>query len=242
LKNGMITHDEGIEINGKDWSKKGWGDAVITRVSTTNKPVDLKLALENSDNIYFAMKAVEMGSDKFIKGMKDLGFNEKLPIKYPIQKSQISNDDKIDEILLANTSYGQGQIEMSALHLAFAYTPFLNEGNMIQPSFLKEDKQGEIWEADLLSKKDAKKMKDYLQSVVENGTASNAKDKDLTISGKTGTAELKASKDTEGDQNGWFVGYPTDDENILIAMMIEDVENDGGSNYVAGKVKKVLKK
>src|SRR5699024_509064 len=126
--------------------------------------------------------------------MKDLSFNEKLTIKYPIQKSQISNDDKMDEIILANTSYGQGQIEMSALHLAFAYTPFLNEGNMIQPSFLKEDKQGEIWEADLLSKKDAKKMKDYLQSVVENGTASNARDKDLTISGKTGTAELRLQK------------------------------------------------
>src|SRR5699024_2019405 len=146
LKNGSITHDEGIEISGQEWSKKGWGDVVVTRVSTTDKPVDLKLALTNSDNIYFAMKAVEMGSDDYIDGMKAFGFDDKLPVKYPIKKSQISNDGKMDEILLANTSYGQGQVEMSALHLAFAYTPFLNDGNMIQPSFLEKDKTGEIWE------------------------------------------------------------------------------------------------
>src|SRR5699024_823442 len=117
-----------IDINGLTWSKKGWGEVEVTRVSTTSVPVDLKLALTKSDNIYFAMKAVEMGSDAFIKEMKAFGFEEKLPLEYPITASQISNDGTLGEILLAHTSYGQGQIEVSALHLALAYTPFLNDG------------------------------------------------------------------------------------------------------------------
>src|SRR5699024_6041400 len=42
LKNGTITHDEGIEINGLTWGKESWGDVKVTRVSATGIPVDLK--------------------------------------------------------------------------------------------------------------------------------------------------------------------------------------------------------
>lgn len=241
LKNGTITHDKGIDINGLTWSKKGWGEVEVTRVSTTSVPVDLKLALTKSDNIYFAMKAVEMGSDAFIKGMKAFGFEEKLPLEYPITASQISNDGTLGEILLAHTSYGQGQIEVSALHLALAYTPFLNDGNMMKPSLLKEESKGEIWKKDLISKEDATRLKEDLRAVVESGTGGSAKDADLAISGKTGTAELKKSKDSQGHQNGWFVGYPTEDEDIIIAMMVEKSEDIGTSAYAAGKVKDLLK-
>lgn len=241
LKNGTIKPDEGIPINGLTWGKKGWGDVTVTRVSTTEKPVTLEDALKKSDNIYFAMQAVDMGSDKYIKGMKEFGLEEKLPVEFPISTSQISNDGKLDEILLANTSYGQGQIEMSSLHLAIAYTPFMNDGNMTKPNLLDTEKKSEIWKKDLLSKEDANRINDNLAAVVAEGTGKAAKDKDFAISGKTGTAELKASKDSKGHQNGWFVGYPTDDPDILVAMMMEKVENDGGSSYVAGKVKDILK-
>lgn len=240
LKNGTIKPDEGISINGLTWGKKGWGDVTVTRVSTTERPVTLEDALTKSDNIYFAMQAVKMGSDKYIKGMKDFGMEEKIPLKFPISTSHISNDGKLDEILLANTSYGQGQIEMSALHLAMTYTPFINEGDMLEPNLFEQDKKSKVWRKDLLSKEDADRINDDLAAVVAEGTGKAAKDDDLAISGKTGTAELKLSKGTRGKQNGWFVGYPTDNPDILIAMMMEQVENDGGSSYVAEKVKNIL--
>lgn len=241
LENGTITHDEEIDIDGLTWSKDSWDNAQVKRVSTTEEPVDLKLALTNSDNIYFAMKAVDMGSEKFIEGLKKFGFTDKLPFPYPVKSSQIANEDDMDEILLANTSYGQGQVEMSALHLALAYTPFINEGDMIQPAFLEDEKTGESWKEELISKDDADKVNEYLAAVVEEGTASKAKDDDLAISGKTGTAELKSSKDETGDENGWFVGYPTKKEDVLIAMLVENVEDKGGSGYTAEKVKNILK-
>src|SRR5699024_6171402 len=73
LDNGSITHDEEIEIDGLTWSKDSWENGQVKRVSTTEKPVDLKLAFTNSDNIYFAMKAIDMGADNFIKGLKKFG-------------------------------------------------------------------------------------------------------------------------------------------------------------------------
>src|SRR5699024_12740891 len=111
LANDTINFTDRVEINGLTWGKEEWSDVKVTRVSTSDKPVTVEDALTRSDNIYFAMKAVDMGNEKFIKGMQDVGFEEKIPFQMPIEKSQISNDGKLDEILLANSGYGQGEIE-----------------------------------------------------------------------------------------------------------------------------------
>ncbi|MDY0393251.1 penicillin-binding protein 2 [Virgibacillus halophilus] len=212
LKNGTIKPDEGLTINGLEWSNgKGWGDYKVHRVSGTNSPVDLNDALNRSDNIYFAMQAVKMGSDKFVKGLHHFGLGEKFPFEYPIKKSQISNNGQLDnEVLLANTSYGQGEAQFSALHLATAYTTFLNNGDMLKPLLLASDKKKQVWKKGLLTKEQAEEIQKDLRDVVVKGTGTKAKRKDFPISGKTGTAELKASKeDKSGDENGWFIGYPT---------------------------------
>lgn len=242
LNNGTIKPNEGITINGLTWGKDSWGEFKVKRVSTTTKPVDLQVALTKSDNIYFAMKAVEMGEDKFIEGLKQFGMGEELPMPYPFPVSQISNSEKLnDEVLLANTSYGQGEIELSSLHLALAYTAFLNEGNVLKPSFLVDDPKSDVWFENVMSKEDAELIKDYLRDVVTDGTAKVVNNDKVAISGKTGTAELKLSHDSKGHENGWFVGYPTDDQDILIAMMMESVENVGSSSFVAKKVGEVIK-
>lgn len=241
LKNGTIKPNDALTINGLTWGKKNWGNYKIRRVSDSGKPVDLKDALNRSDNIYFAMQAVKMGEKSFTNGLEQFGFTEKIPFQYPISQSSISNDGTLkDEVLLANTSYGQGEIEVTPLHMALMYTPFLNKGNLIKPTLLLEDKTGQIWQKDLLDEDDAELMKDILRSVVTNGTAKIANVDELKISGKTGTAELKLTSNSKGSENGWFVGYPTDTEDILIAMMMEKVEHSGASSFVAKKVTDIL--
>lgn len=240
LKDGTLDPDEGIEINGLTWDN-GWDDYQIRRVSTSNKPVDLADALMRSDNIYFAMQAINMGVEAYSDGLIDFGFEEPFPFPYPFTSSSMSASGEIDnEVLLANSSYGQGELEMSALHLAIAYTPFLNEGNMLQPTLLTSEETGDVWKEELLSKEDAVLVQDILHKVVTDGTATKAKRDELEISGKTGTAELKVSLDSTGHNNGWFVGYPTEDQDVLIAMMIEEVEDLGSSGFVAEIVSNLL--
>jgi penicillin-binding protein len=61
------------------------------------------------------------------------------------------------------------------------------------------------------------------------------------LAGKTGTAELKKNlEDKNAEENGWFVAFNTDNPRLLVAMVIEDVKNRGGSHYVVPKVKKVM--
>lgn len=240
LENGTITHDEQINIEGLTWKKKNWKDYHITRVSTTN-PVDLENAIVKSDNIYFAMKSIDIGDEKLLKGLKQFGFDEAIPLDYPFTTSQISNSGNLkDEVLRANTGYGQGEIEVNVLHMALMYTPFVNDGNMVKPVLLKSETIGETWKANLISDKDQTQMKQYLRKVITEGTATGIKDYDVAIAGKTGTVELKLSKESRGHENGWFVGFTYDDEDILIAMLMEEVENRGTSGFVAKNVAEVL--
>ena len=62
---------------------------------------------------------------------------------------------------------------------------------------------------------------------------------DILLAGKTGTAEIKASKDdTSGTELGWFAIFTAEDtveHPILIISMVEDVKGRGGSGYVVKK-------
>lgn len=241
LKNGSLNPDEGVAINGLTWGKEGWGNYKVRRVSSSYGPVDLDDALVRSDNIYFAMKAVDMGIDKYTEGLKAFGFEEDIPFIYPFRQSTISSTGELEsEVDLANTSYGQAQVEMSSLHIALAYSPILNDGNMVKPTLLKSEETGEIWKKDLLSKEHTEYLQNSLRRVVTNGTAKRANREGFAVSGKTGTAELKSGSNSAGHENGWFVGYPTEEQDLIIALMIEHAEHIGTSSLAASTVADIL--
>ncbi|WP_186580775.1 penicillin-binding transpeptidase domain-containing protein [Aquibacillus kalidii] len=243
LKNGSIKPNEGIEIEGLTWKVDGYS---VRRVSESNGPVDLTDALIRSDNIYFAKQAVEMGGETLAKGLKDFGFNEEFPFTYPLEQSTLSSSGELDrKTLLADTGYGQGEMQMNILHLAVSYTPFLNDGSMIKPTLEITEETSQVWKDDLISSENIAVIKDALRKVVTDpkGTGRGANISGIEISGKTGTAELKASQDEEnGQENGWFVSYPSQ-EDILISMMVEHVEDKPhGSAYVVEKMADIYEK
>ncbi|SHF89744.1 penicillin-binding transpeptidase domain-containing protein [Ornithinibacillus halophilus] len=244
LDNGTFTPEDTVEIEGLRWSPndEDWGDYKIARVSESNGPVDIRDALIRSDNIYFAMQALNMGSNALVSGLELYGFGDSLPFTYPISSSTISSSGAIeDPILLANTSYGQGEMQVSPLHLATMYSTFINSGNMVRPILLANDEHNQFLQEGLISNDQAEFIQEILQEVVEQGSVGRVVETDFPISGKTGTAELKLTIDQEdGKENGWFVGYPSDDQDILIAMMMEEVQDIGASLYVAEKVGEIL--
>ncbi|WP_313886488.1 penicillin-binding transpeptidase domain-containing protein [Bacillus sp. SD088] len=239
LKDGTITWDEKLTINGKGWKKdKSWGKYEVKRVSDPGIPIDLDKALIYSDNIYFAQKAIELGQDKFEAGLKNFGFAEDMPYLYPMHQStygEIGTD-----ISLADSSYGQGQIELTVLHLATMYSTFTNKGNMVKPILEAKEKKGEIWKKDLLTEEQAKQLTASLRKVVDdpNGTARGAKIEGYPLAGKTGTAEYeKAEQGVEGKENGWFVAYNPEKPDLIIALMVQE----GGSAGAIDHVKNIFK-
>lgn len=242
LEEGAIEPNEQITIEGKSWqADSSWGDYKVNRVSQKKSAVDLKDAFVYSDNIYFAKKALEIGSENYLKRAEDFGFAEAFPFDYPFPSSQIANNNEIDsEILLADTAYGQGEVLMTSLHLASIYSSLVNEGNMMKP--ILKDEASEIWKEELYSKDHREVLLADLVAVIENkeGTGNAAKIKGIKLAGKTGTAEFKQSQSESGKENGWFVAMDVEDPEIVLALMIENVEEKGGSQYPLKKVRNVL--
>ncbi|MBP1157324.1 MULTISPECIES: penicillin-binding transpeptidase domain-containing protein [unclassified Paenibacillus] len=246
LKLGVSAVNEIKTITGLRWAKdESWGSYYVKRVRDV--PVEsLTDAIVNSDNIYLAQEAIEIGVDNFSKEAKKFGFGRPLPISYPFPQASLSNNGLTSEILLADSSYGQGEVAMSPLHLALSYTPFINGGELITPVLELmegEEPRGKPWGEPVLAPETATAVNRMLLEVVENpkGTGHGSYVKGRRIAGKTGTAELKRSKEEKGQENGWFVAYDAERTDILMAVMIEDVQNRGGSAYVVRKTAPVLR-
>ena len=198
-----------------------------------------------SDNIYFAKAALKIGSSTLAKQLLNIGFDKLLDFPISMSSSQFGTDNEFgSEVELADSGYGQGKVLVNPLHMASIYSAFANDGNMIKPHILLSDKT-EYWIEEAFDSDAANEIKDDLIQVVENsnGTGHEAKISGVTIAGKTGTAELKASKEEDGEELGWFNAFVVSDvadEQLLTINMIENVENRGGSHYLLPKVKNII--
>ena len=248
LESGAIDPTEDYGNVGLSWQKDAsWGSYYVTTLHAY-EPVILQNALIYSDNIYFAKAALKIGSEEMERSLDKFGFNEDLPFEIKMAQSQYSNTDSIEtEIQLADSGYGQGQILINPLHMACIYSAFCNEGNIVKPYLIyQQDTTTQYWIKEAFSQGTAAQVLEGLKKDINypNGTGYAAHRDDIMLAGKTGTAEIKATKeDTSGTELGWFAIFTPEkstENPILIISMTEDVKGRGGSGYVVEKDKLVL--
>ena len=246
LENGVIDPNEAKDIQGLTWQKdSSWGNYKITRVTDPGKSVNLKDAVNHSDNIYYAQVALDLGSEKFINGLKNFGIGEELTFEYPIESSQISNDGELNrDILLADTGYAQGEVMVTPLNIALFYSTLANEGNMMQPRLvISENSEAKVWKENLISQNNLPILIDAFTAAVNDAGATlpDGAVPGYRVAGKSGTAEIKSSQDDADDtENGWFVSTDPDSSKISISMIIENVKDRGGSHVTIPKVRNVM--
>ena len=248
LESGAIDPNEDYGNVGLSWQKDtSWGSYYVTTLHAY-EPVILEKALIYSDNIYFAKAALKIGYEEMESSLTQLGFNAELPFEIKMAKSQYSNSESIEtEIQLADSGYGQGQVLVNPLHLACIYSAFCNDGNIIKPYLVYQNEvSAEYWISGAFSSETASRVLEGTKKVVNDshGTGYAAHRDDIVLAGKTGTAEIKASKDdTSGTELGWFAVFTAEktvERPILIISMVEDVKGRGGSGNVVKKDSLVL--
>lgn len=246
LTTNSFTADENFGTSGTSWqNNSSWGDYKVTTLTTYSGAANLRNALIYSDNIYFAKAAIKIGSDTFAKQLLNIGFDKSLDFPIGMSSSQFGeNNEFSSEVQLADSGYGQGQVLVNPLHMASIYSAFVNDGNMIKP-YIEYGEETEYAVENAFTEEAAEEIRDDMIQVVENsnGTGHEAQIRGVTIAGKTGTAELKASKEEEGEELGWFNAIVISDEaneQLLTINMIENVENRGGSHYLLPKVKNII--
>ena len=240
LTTGNLSEDDEFNYSGLAWQKdSSWGDHKITTLTAYSGKKNLKNALIHSDNIYFAQAVLKVGEKTFTEGLDKIKFNEDIDFELDTNKSTYSNSGRIErEATLADSGYGQGQLLVNPIHMASIYSAFVNEGNMVKPYIeYKENREKEYLVRNAFSKEAANIIREDLIQVVESptGTAHDLKVNGVKLAGKTGTAELKASKEEKGKTLGWFNCFTVDEEldkSMLIVSMVEDGGSNGGSRYL----------
>lgn len=220
-----------------------WGDYKITTLREYSQPANMKNALINSDNIYFAKATLDIGAKLYAESLDKIGFNKAIDFQLDIAKSTYSDDGKFDsEIGLADTGYGQGKLLVNPIFMASVYSAFVNEGNMLLP-ILEYDENAEkkYYIKEAFSKEAADIIFQDLVQVVEspNGTASNLKIKGVQIAAKTGTAELKKDKESEGEELSWLNAI-SKDKSLLVVGMREGTKNVTATSSLFPKIKAIF--
>ena len=159
-------------------------------------------------------------------------------------KSQLSNNGKLeDELLLADTGYGQGEVLTTPLEITMAYSSLGNDGNIMTPRVvISENNEAKIY-SKAISKEYLPELKKCFSAVINDsdGSGNLAKIKGVNLAGKTGTAEIKGSKDDKsGSENSWFAAVDLDNSKIAISMVMEDMKEKSTSQYLVPKVKNVI--
>ncbi|MDR5659470.1 penicillin-binding transpeptidase domain-containing protein [Serpentinicella sp. ANB-PHB4] len=236
IEENTLVPEEIISINDRRWQPdESWGDYHITRVNNSVNEINLNKAMLYSDNIYFAKQALELGASNVEKWAEIFGFGETLPFEFPVYTSSMSNTGLNSEVLLADTGYGQGQVQVSPVHITTMYSIFLNEGSIIQPTLLLNEDVKYLKES-IASTETINTVLDALIAVVEdnNGTAYRSEiGHNRNLAGKTGTAELKENLNEEnGKQLGWYVSFDYEKKDLLTTIMTQEAEKKGGSSYV----------
>lgn len=248
LDAGKISPDENKEYVGLRWQKDAsWGDYYVTTLTDYGSEVNLQNALVYSDNIYFARTALDIGADSLIQGFKKLGFGEEIPGDLALKTSTYGEDSNLsNEIQLADTGYGQGQVLVNPVHLASIYSAFVNDGNMILPVLnTRGSLAPSYWKENVFTPETVNIVKNDMIQVIENpsGTGASAKIEGVTLLGKTGTAETKASQgETGAKEYGWFACETSDDAEkpIQVIAMVEDIQSKGVKHYVNDKVRNII--
>jgi len=242
-----FRYDEDFGRSGRSWQRnESWGRFFVTTVREYDGPANLNNAMAWSDNIYFAKATLRIGAETFVNRLRGLGFGEQIPFEYGLFSSTISRTGEVSsEIQLADSGYGQGEIQMNPVHLAVIYAAFVNDGNIIQPRLIYDGaNQPQYWFTQAFSPETARIVLESLIFSVDYGTGRNARIPGRTLAGKTGTAEIKLTQDDEGGTElGWFVLLTADEDEqnpLLVISMVEDVHGRGGSGYVVPRVKQIF--
>ncbi len=190
--------------------------------------------MNNSCNIVFINTGRRLGKDLFYKYIKAFGFGENTNIALNGEQKGIIpiSVENIKEVNLATMSYGYG-VALTPIQLITAVSSFGNGGNLMEPRLVKElvDEEGvvkkkfePIIRRKVLSEKTAGTMLKLMESVVAEGTGSNAYIPGFRVGGKTGTAQkIVDGRYVQGKYMASFIALaPANDPKIAVLVVIDE--------------------
>jgi cell division protein FtsI (penicillin-binding protein 3) len=148
------------------------------------------------------------------------------------------------------------EVQLTPLQILTFYNAVANDGRMMRPRFVTEVRRNgnlqksfgpEIIANSIASRSTIRKAKKMMEGVVEHGTATNLRDADYKIAGKTGTAQIAREKYGYRSGSGIsyqasFCGYFPADNPLYSCIVVVNAPSNSVyyGNLVAGPVFKEI--
>lgn len=228
------------------------------RCARAHGMVDLRSAIVQSCNVYFYRLAEAAGMDRIARFAFDLGFgrrtgiglNAENPGFIPTREWYARHYPNAFRIgFTLNAAIGQGNTKVNLLQLALAYAAVANGGSLWIPQIVENVSQPDgtivqefgprLRRRIQVSPEHLALLRDALQGVVNDpaGTAYENRVTDVSVAGKTGTAQVSYTPRPGEDRrqawyynrdHAWFTGYaPAEDPQIALAVLVEHGGNGG---------------
>jgi cell division protein FtsI/penicillin-binding protein 2 len=221
------------------------GTTTVLANENTSAPCEnatIRTALRYSCNNVFAKMAVNLGQDKLRAMAEKFGFNDD-QLDVPVRAYTSVYPSDMDKSSTALTGIGQFDVTATPLQMAMVSAAIANGGKLVSPHMVSQitDSGGDVLEnyddktdtKQIVSSTTAEQLQSAMQTVVEDGTGTNARIDGATVGGKTGTAQ-------HGENNSqtpyaWFTSYGKSDSNgkeVAVAVVVE--QSDAARSEVSG--------
>jgi peptidoglycan glycosyltransferase len=211
-----------------------------TSAPCENAPI--RTALQYSCNNVFGKMAVDLGQDKVRAMAEKFGFNDdKLDV--PVRAYASVYPKTMDKAQTGLSGIGQFDVTATPLQMAMVSAAIANGGKLVSPHMVSQitDSGGDVLKnydddtstKEIVSSSTAEQLQSAMQTVIEQGTGTNARIDGVTVGGKTGTAQ-------HGENNSktpyaWFTSYGKSNstgKEVAVAVMVE--QSDAARSEVSG--------
>ncbi|MEE1739972.1 penicillin-binding transpeptidase domain-containing protein [Streptomyces sp. BE147] len=188
----------------------------------------LREALRWSCNTVFGKMSDDLGNEKMIEQTDKFGFNKEVFMPVRADASIYPKDNRPQN---AMAGIGQASNRTTPLQMAMVASAIANDGKLMQPYMVAErqapnldviytHKKEQLSQP--LSGENAQKVQQMMETVVKNGTGTNARINGVTVGGKTGTAQHGLNNSEK--PYAWFISYAKTDNGspVAVAVVVED--------------------
>lgn len=230
----------------RDTNEEGYGKLTVKQV------------FEKSSNVGTSKLIWEHYKDnprEFVNRLYAMRLNQQLDLQIKGEGQPLiryPGDKYWSGLSLPMMSHGY-EVQMTPLQILTFYNAVANDGKMMRPRFVTAILRNgsvvrnfgtEVIINSIASRSTIRKAKSMMEGVVEHGTATNLRNANYKIAGKTGTAQIASNKYgyRRGSYQASFVGYFPAENPLYSCIVVVNAPSNGVyyGNIVAGSVFKEI--
>ncbi|WP_069813549.1 peptidoglycan D,D-transpeptidase FtsI family protein [Streptomyces sp. TP-A0874] len=201
------------------------------------KDATLRDALRVSCNTVFGKIGSDLGREKMLETAEKFGFNNP-EIDTPVRAGKSNFSTTMDKPQTALSAIGQFETAATPLQMAMVASAVANDGKLMKPYMVDQLRAPNLNVVEQsspeemsrpLSSENAQKLQEMMETVVKpGGTGTAAQIPNVTVGGKTGTAQRGVNNSEK--PYAWFIAYAktADGSPVAVAVVVEDSQANRG--------------